>query len=401
MEIVSFYPEGTSEYDRIAGLAAEFEELNPGVTTTLTFGGGQDVPQIQARWTAGDPPEVNLGFLEANTETGGAYVEAGQVLSLSDAMAQELPSYGSTWQDAVLPGVLPLLTVPADGNVYGAPESVTTLQFFYNEAIFEEYGIEVPQTIDELVTAADTLREAGQTPFTVTGTFLAYMQMYWDYLALRHIGYDNVRAAMNGDVELATLPGAAEAAAALEDLTQEGNFVDGFRGIDFTSAQVNFFQGNAAMILMGSWLLGEMADSIPEGFEVGTFPFPAVDGAAVDSSGIFGFVNTYVVAAESENPEAGVAFLQFLADKENQIAMVETAKSISAYSGVPAPEGFESVTAALEEGATFAPSYMGIFGDTPEVQAAYQEPIAKLFFNEISGEQMLAEMSERLLAANG
>ncbi|MBB5791188.1 ABC transporter substrate-binding protein [Jiangella mangrovi] len=399
LEVVSFYPEGSPDHERLTGLAEEFESRHPGVTVTLTFGGGQDTPQIEARWRAGDPPEVNYGFMDAAAPDGGPWVAGGQVMSLDDVMQEPLEGYDGTWEDAILPGVRPLISV--GDEIYGAPESVTTLQFFYNAAIFEEQGIEPPQTFDDLVAAADTLKAAGIAPFTVTGTFLPYLQMYWDYLALRHIGLDGLQQAIAGETELATLPGAAEAAADLERLTTGGYFLDGFRGVDFTSAQMSFFQGDAAMILMGSWLIGEMAAAIPADFQVGTFPFPAVDGGSGDQEGLFGGTNAQVVAQDAENTDAAVAWLQFIAEPENQSAYVEGTGGISAYTGVAAPEGFEDVTAMLEEGAAFAPSYMGLLALSQEVQTAYQQPIAQLFFGEIDGAQMLTAMSDGLLAAAG
>lgn len=399
LEVVSFYPEGSPDHERLAGLADEFESQHPGTTVTLTFGGGQDTPQIEARWRAGDPPEVNYGFMDAAAPDGGPWVAGGQVMSLNDVMQEPLEGYDGTWEDAILPGVRPLISV--GDEIYGAPESVTTLQFFYNAAIFEEQGIEPPETFDDLLAAADTLKAAGVAPFTVTGTFLPYLQMYWDYLALRHIGLEGLQQAIAGEVELASLPGAAEAAADLERLATGGYFLDGFRGVDFTSAQMSFFQGDAAMILMGSWLIGEMSAAIPADFQVGTFAFPTVDGGSGDQQGLFGGTNAQVVAQDSGNTDAAVAWLQFIADPENQNAYVESTGGISAYTGIAAPEGFEDVTAMLEEGAAFAPSYMGILALSQEVQTAYQQPIAQLFFGEIDGAEMLASMSDGLQAAAG
>lgn len=398
LEIVSFYPQGTAEWNRLQGLADEFAADHEGVVPKLTFGGGQDVPAIEARWRSGTPPEVNVGFFSLADADGGDWVAAGDVEDLTTAMGEQAIGYDSSWKDSMLPGVADLVTLK-DGKIYAVPSSVTTIQFFYNKKIFDDHGIEVPKTLDELLAAADRLRDAGVAPFTVTGTFLPYMQMYWDYLALRYIGYDGLKSAIDGDAELATLPGAAEAAAALEKVTAEGNFTAGFRGTDFTAAQMNFFQGKAAMILMGSWLQGEMADAIPADFELGTFAFPTVEGGHGAADGLFGTINTYTIAAHSPNPSAGVEFVRFVSSKDNQEAMVESTKSISGFRGVKAPAGFEDVTAQLEKGAAFSPSFMDILSQSQEVQNAYNQPIARLFFGEIDGATMLQQMSDGLAAA--
>lgn len=399
-EIVSFWPQGSPRWDDIQALADELAAEHEGLAPSLVFGGGQDAPPIEARWRAGNPPEVNPGFFDSADPEGGEWVKAGAVVNLTEAMNQPLAGYPGSWKDAILPGVLDLLTV-SDGQIYASPAGVTTLQFFYNQKIFDDLGISVPKTFDELVSAADTIRASGTAPFTVTGTFLPYMQMYWDYLALRYIGFDELTSAINGEVALESLPGAVEAAAALERLTVEGNFTSGFRSTDFTAAQMHFFQGNAAMILMGSWLQGEMSDAIPADFQLGTFPFPSVSGGHGSADGLFGGINVWTVAAKAGNPDAGVEFLRLVASKENQEREVAATNGISAFRGVTAPDGFENVTAALELGSAFYSSYMGVLSRSQEVQAAYNQPIARLFFGEIDGATMLKQMSDGLLAAGG
>ena len=68
------------------------------------------------------------------------------------------------------------------------------------------------------------------------------------------------------------------------------------------------------MILMGSWLVGEMKDSIPAGLRTRHLPVPdRCPARAETQTAIFGTPNNQVVAAQSENPATGIAWLHFIA----------------------------------------------------------------------------------------
>ena len=399
LTVESFYPEGSPDYERLEALAADFEALHPDLNVTIAFLGGADRAGQEAKWRAGNPPEVNLGFFDATKPDGGQWVVDGKVLELDDAMQRPLEDYDMSWNEAILPGVRPLIQAGGTGKTYGAPESVTTIQFFYNKKLFADNDIDVPTTFDELLGAADKLKAAGVAPFTVTGTFIPYMQLYFDYLGLRYVGAEGMQQALAGETDLASLPGASEAAAALEELAAQDNLLSGFKSTDFTAAQMAFFQGKAGMILMGSWLVGEMKDAIPADFEIGTFAFPTIDGASGDQQGLFGGVNAQVVSAEVGEPRGGrgVAPVRGQQGEPDGVRQGHCG-SISPYRSIEAPPGFDDVSAALEDGAAFSPSYFGIFGKSQEVQAAYQQPIAKLFFGEINGQEMLQQISAGLAA---
>lgn len=401
-EVVSFYPAGSPDYQRLQALADEFEKRHPGAKVKLVFGGGQDTPKIQARWRAGNPPEVNYGFFGkmAGSADGFKYVQAGQVQSLDDAMSQQLNGYGKAWKDAILPAVRDQLTGP-DGKFYAAPEAVTTIQFFYNKKIFDQQGIQPPKTMDDLLAASAKLKAAGVTPFAVTGTFAPYMQLYFDYLLLRRAGGQNVLDAIDGKKDFASLPGVNEAAADLQKMVSSGYFMNGFKSTDFTAAQLAFFQGKTAMILMGSWLTGEMKDSIPADFQIGTFPFPTVPGAAGDQQGVFGAVNAQTVAKQSKNPALGVEWLKFVAEKSNQENFVQQTGNISAYEGIPAPKGLESQVDMLNQNAAFMPSYFAVLSQPAAVKDAYEQPIVKLFFGQTDAAGLVASINAGLKKARG
>ncbi|RQP09576.1 MAG: carbohydrate ABC transporter substrate-binding protein [Microbacteriaceae bacterium] len=408
LEVVSYHPENTPLYDRLAELAEQFEAQHDGLTVEITFGGGPGMPPIMTRYLAGDAPDVNptLGGQCPN----GELIEGGLTYDLSDALKSDFGD-GGTWEDAIHPAVRSQLDSWVDDSVCMAPESVTVIQFFYNKKIFAEHGLSVPETIDDLIETAAALKSAGQTPFAVTGTFAFYMQLYWDYLMLRHVGAEAYTHAIGGAQVtrepipgerplLADLPGVRDAARDLERLVSDGNILDGFRSTDFTAAQMSFFQGDAAMILMGSWLVSEMADAIPEDFEVGTFAFPVATGGAGDQATTIGGVQGLSVAADAKNPEAAIEWLKFIGQADVQATYASEFGAISGYKAAPAPEGFEAVVDMLADG-EMQMMYFGLLGQSAEIQAAIHEPLTQLFFGQIGADEMVTQMSQRLDAANG
>jgi raffinose/stachyose/melibiose transport system substrate-binding protein len=402
LEVVSYEPVGSPMYQRYQSLATEFEKQNPGTHITLTFGGGSGEPPIAARYQAGNPPDVNPSIAGPD----GIYAKSGKLLDLTAALQGALPSYGTSWQSAMYPGVVPYLKNTTDGKVYAAPESVTTIQFFYNKAMFDKYGLTAPKTLDDLYAACDKLKANGVAPFAVTGTFNFYMELYYDYLLLRYAGADAVEKAIGGPTVNAadrtsfdSVPGVHEAATALQKMVTSGYFMKGFQSTDFTAAQLAFFQGKSAMILMGSWLQSEMSGKIPAGFQLGTFSFPTIAGASGDQTGTFGNVQTYEVASQAKNPQAAVAWLKFLASKDNQTSYVQDEGAISAYKTVPAPPGFEDTAASLSTG-TIIPTYYNLFSEPTKIQNAYQLPIAKLFFGKENPDALVSDITSGLKKAN-
>jgi raffinose/stachyose/melibiose transport system substrate-binding protein len=399
-EVESFYPPGSPDYTYLDQLDKSFEATHPGTTASLFLAGGADHPNTVARWRAGDPPEVNIGFFGPGT-TGQQYVKAGQVYDLTSAMNHPLPKsagYGTTtkWKDAILPAVRPFLTL--NGHYYAVPREVTVLNFFYNRAIFAKYGMKPPKTWAQFLSVSAKLKHNGVTPLTVTGTFAGYMQMYYDYLVTRRAGSAAVQAAIDGKRSFSSVPGALAAANDLATVVKRGYLLNGFEGTDFTAAQLDFFQGRAAMMLMGSWLVGEMKASIPSDFQLGTFPFPQVPGGKGNGV-LFGTVNVMTVAKQSKRPDLGVEWLKYFSRKDVQKARTKYLDYISPYKGVPAGPKYQGVADSLARGKSFATSYFGIYGDPQSVQDAYQQPIVKLFFGKISPAEMVKEISDGLASA--
>jgi raffinose/stachyose/melibiose transport system substrate-binding protein len=398
IEVGVLYQQGSPFYDAYSRVAGQVED-DHGVSVDLVFANTEARPKLQLRWRNDNPPDVDYVF-NSGDRTSHHYVTDGQLLDLTSRMQDAEWDGGTSWADAILPAFRTFCQ--HDGKYYMAPESAVAVGLFYNGQLFDDLGIEPPATWDDLLSVCETIRGEGISPIAVTGTFQPYMGMWWDYLLLRGIGPDAVMDVAYGDARLADNPGFLVAATHLASLVESEGFLDGFEGIDFTAAQASFFQGDAAMILMGSWLQGEMKASIPEDFDLRVASFPTVDGGTGDQEGFFGTALGESVWSETEEADAAVEYLRLTGAKDEQTQRVEDLGVVSPYVGVPGPPGVTGMAEllAVAESSPVTYYYYGISLDEKLTEAWYG-PVAKLFLGDASPEDMVGEIDDNLARLRG
>lgn len=383
--------EGTSGYDFLVGVGDGVTEENPDFTYTYTFVNTKVRPQIEQRWRAGDPPDLDYEIFNAQVPSTHDFAE--NLLDLTPYMDDEVEG-GGTWGESFLEAVEKETVL--DGKTYGVLSDTAVIALFYNMTLFEENGIEPPTTWSELLDVCDALHEADIAPIAVTGMYEPYMGYWTDYLFTRHVGYDAaLEAAFSGDF---SDPGFQAAAEDYEALLEKDPFINGFEGTDFTAVQMEFFQDKAGMILMGSWLMAEMKDSIPEGFKLGVVPFPQVDGAEEDNSFIAAS-NVMVVNKESQHIDAVIAYMKALTSKETQTRRAEQQGSVSAVEGVPGPPGVEGFEEMIEGAGDLNIRQFGL-EYVPDRNTAYYHEVAKFTFGDYDASGFIEALTTAMTSAD-
>jgi multiple sugar transport system substrate-binding protein len=83
------------------------------------------------------------------------------------------------WLDGYTPGALDPVTV--DGNVYGARDNLAPVVFWYNKALFDEFGLDVPETWEDYQALSDQV--AAEHPGYILGSigdpFTAVLTNMW------------------------------------------------------------------------------------------------------------------------------------------------------------------------------------------------------------------------------
>jgi raffinose/stachyose/melibiose transport system substrate-binding protein len=329
-------PEDAEALQALEDHVAEFEESS-GIDvelSTLPFDTMRTVLQTQLR--SGEGPDVfNWG---SGPGFGGALIEAGMVRDLTEAYEEngwEVYDFAKE-------------RVTQDGKIYGIPGEMETIGLFYNKQIFEQLGIEPPQTLDELRAAAEQVKQAGIVPLAV-GDQEGWEGGHLLSMALSSaIGPEGMEALFDGEMSWDS-PEVVEALELWQDFHAAGYLPESPTSVDYDTSTSMFYSGEAAMIPTGSWLVGEIDDNTD--FEVGYIPFPAADGPGIFTGGLG---SGPFVSANTDQADAAVEFLDFLASEEHGEWTVENLHTIP-------PRPIDT------EGLDVSPLFAQVLEDTSEI----------------------------------
>jgi raffinose/stachyose/melibiose transport system substrate-binding protein len=215
-----------------------------------------------------------------------------------------------------------------DGELYGVPFAIQMQSFIYNTAVFEQNGISVPTSMDELNTAMATLSAAGITPIS-----FGARSGWW----LNQVVGETMTAGMMSDEFAGKLiSGAAcftdpEFVSALETIKawQDAGYINASAmDDDYGAMRTSVALGEAAMMLDGAWSTGPaspMYEIDPE-LHLGFFPVPGANGK------VYAFGDgTYLINANSPHQEAALKVLQFTTTQQFAELFVEQVGELPAF----------------------------------------------------------------------
>ncbi len=271
----------------------------------------EEYPEITVNFDPTNPPDYNA-TLRTQLETG-----TGPDLYFVRSFATGLELFESGYLSSLadLPGIEDNFSAAAnapwataDGERYAIPLIAVSHGIYYNQDLFEANGVEVPQTWEDLLAVAQTLQDAGVTPFA-NGTKDA-----WDIneVVMMTIlpnnvgGFDGRMAYLNGE----RCFNDADVVAAYTQIQDLAPYLpDSYTATDYYTSQQLFVQGQAAMMFDGSWSISAFEKDAPE-FNWSVFAAPAAEGK--DQYISFHLDAGMGVNAASENQEAAMTFLGWL-----------------------------------------------------------------------------------------
>ena len=211
-----------------------------------------------------------------------------------------------------------------DGKHYAAPFAGETVFLYYRTDLFEKYGIQVPKTMDELMTAAAFFKDkepglSGISMRTRVGWEMTYT---WSVFIFPFGG--EMLDPTN------TKPGFTkpETVASLKYLIDLMKFAPtGVESFSFPEAWDAFMQGKTAMMVEASSAAAEVENpdkSVVAG-KVGFAPMPA--GPVGAYSGVWGW--GYGITAKSQNKDAAYAYIMYMTSKALQADYVNNGGIVS------------------------------------------------------------------------
>ncbi|ENH97738.1 sugar ABC transporter extracellular binding protein [Gracilibacillus halophilus YIM-C55.5] len=306
IDFMHLWPEGSSKQHHkiVNDIIAEFESNNPGIKVDPEILGNEQYKEkLQVLSTSNELPDVGMawpaGFLEP-------YVEGDMFAPLDDLLEGPL-------KDQFVAGTAEAYQV--DGSTYSLPLELNITPIYYNKAIFDEHGVEKPETFEELQTAIQTLADEGVTPVTLGNKDRWTGSMWYMYLADRIAGPDALNEAINGTGSFSD-DGLIKAAEEIQNLVDMGAFVNGFNGLGNDEAKGYFINEQAAMYLMATWDLPEWTtnEDNPKEFRdsVEYMKFPTVAGGNSDRNSFVGGPGVGLFVAEnSEVKQEAKDFVSF------------------------------------------------------------------------------------------
>lgn len=376
---------GTGFYEESA---RAFESLRPGVTLRL-YGDPRIADKLRVRVIDGSLPDLML----PRDVLIPALARAGRLRDLTPHLDGPNWEGDARWGDTFLPGAFDTWRI--DGRVYGVPVSYACWTLFYNRALFRTHGWSVPRTWDEFFALCETIQAAGVAPISLTGVYGNYPDAILRSAFYNLAGGEAWRALNAGEPGWRSDPRYVRAAGVLQRITQQFT-LRGWEGATHTAAQLAFVEGRAAMVVSGSWMLHELGNRIPAGFEIGAMNFPVfADGVAdpttiqVATDSLFAFAT-----GDPERERAAIDFLRFLTSGARAEAFVRRVGAPAAIRGVPLaafPEGMRE-TAALVRQARDAFNMPQIMLQPPAIRQALVDGRLALMGGRISPEEFGARV---------
>lgn len=297
---------GEEQLEIVDQYIADFSKEYPNVKVEQVYVNDEEyVTKLRVSAATGSQGDVFFAYGSGQAQP---YVESGVVMKLDDYYAS------SGLEDKLLGGTLTYCTY--NDGIYGIPLKQWAGVLFCNDALFQQYGVKLPETWEELETAIATFKENGVTPLAVGGADAWHIAMYQNALAVRFAGPDYCNSMLSGESSFVTDEIVASAQAVI-DLYNEGAFTPDTLGYSSEEAEAEFFMGNVAMFYGGSWSCKDIdKDGAATQGNCTAIPLPTVSGGKGDEKTFSGGVIDFLmINANTQNPDIAFAFASGIAER--------------------------------------------------------------------------------------
>ena len=321
---------GSTAYEKVA---EAFMAENPDILVKINFN-----PSII---------ETTASRLESNTNLADVYsyrdmeaikrwTASGYVEPL-DALFEETLSTGKTISESLTGKAEEVCSY--QGSVYAIPEYVSVNGMVYNKTLFDKYGWKIPTTTAELdklckKILADTDKKVAPIVYC-GGAADGYIYFAVENWAFQYEGISQLDTFYEFENAEVFNPNQYKGKMyALQNLSKffydEGNYtMTGSTGMTHIVAQSKLIQGEAAMMLNGSWFETEMSEVLAQNpdVEIGMFPVPQLSDSQGNVLHSANYTTEddkrvmqatygayYFVPTEAPNKDDAMKFMKFLSE---------------------------------------------------------------------------------------
>ena len=318
LDVINYHVGTDYAADYYTYLFEEFQKTEAGKNVEFNF---EEIPttdaynqKIKLLISSGDLPDIVFNGGNNITELAA---KSGKVADLTPYFEED-----AEWKALFDDTSLEFNTV--DGKIYGVPVSKEISYIYYNKELFEQAGIEAPETAfaswDEFFEVCDQLKAKGITPLGMDTADSGWLTNLWMSALIGtngEAGNEWMNTMYPTDFNTPEVEAAAEK---IQTMFKEYTTADAVGG-KYDPMATHFFNGEVAMFPNGPWMIPHFQEpeKAPEGFydKVGIMLMPGNGMEMVPTPG------DMVGATEEEKIEAAVAFLKFETSPENQIKALE------------------------------------------------------------------------------
>ena len=280
-----------------------FEKANPDITIDYTnYNYNPEYLQALSAASASDNLADIVGLQPGSlTQTYSDYL-----IDLSDYAKAE---WGDDWTsvyDNVTQSQLQLGNKDGDDGHYILPIETQDIYVEYNKTLFEQLGLKVPTTYDELVEVSKTLRDNGYAPLFFGGAD-GWQHVNLLLMCTSQISDTLFDECQNGE-KAWTCDEMKQAMTNYKKLFDDGVMQDGsLSSTSYSDGTTLFLAGQAGMMLLGSWWAQEytsedVSDAVAN-WDYDYFYLPALEEGLSDSKAIGGVDFGYGLTKNCENPD--------------------------------------------------------------------------------------------------
>jgi ABC-type glycerol-3-phosphate transport system substrate-binding protein len=287
-----------------AGQVAMFEEMYPNIDVVHSTIAHEDFKQaIRAYLTASTPPDVMTWFAGNRARF---FIDKDLIMDVSDVWESE------GWNESYPAGFRAMSTV--DGKQYFVPASWYWWAIYYRKDIFDQYGLEPPETWEEFLEVCETLKENGVAPITIGTKYRWTAAAWFDYLNMRVNGPEFHIDLMLGKEKYDDPRVETVFTDYWAPLVESGYFIDEPAAYTWQEALQFLIDGDAAMYLMGDFLRDSYPDE--EEAKLDFFRFPIIDPSV--PVGEDAPTDGYFIAANAQHVEEAKTLLAYLGSVKAQ-----------------------------------------------------------------------------------
>lgn len=386
IKILSIWAEDNDNGIIINKLCEDYQaNVNPNFTWEYEMVAADNLKQKIATLAASnDLPELFAYEAGAPLVT---LIEADKLVNYSEAIAE------LGVEDSLNGGAVELLKkLSGTEDIYDLPLGLNVEGFWYNKALFEQAGVEVPATWDEFEAALEKLAAAGIQPLTTGGADKWGATRLINALAVRTAGNDIMTKAANGEVPY-TDEKLVAAAQKVYDWAEKGYFGEGITTVDMNTAGSMLMNGEAAMFYNGSWFTSNLTDETQNtaGKDgIGFFNIPVAD-EAISTATSYSMNCGNILASSKDKYDEGMAwFMKYFIENCGDVAMEEIG-SVKGYNYSASVDEMDDYTKLVlaeidkaTEGFAWWEAKM-----VSEVSQTAQTNVQSLLNNEMTGEEYM------------